>query len=223
MHIDVNLWQKRQHIYWKTFLLCQVYQANTGHYICHNKYYGRRLSSDGVEESLYEFLHNGYRLRVDLVELIIERLRKLYTMVAKQNKFRFYSSSLLIMYDGGQGDIGSPTSEEPMDNCPGQAMASDHDMVLTKVVSEQCNNVASHDNTNSWRAYQKPHKCIRDKGYKNSKSTVDVRMIDFAHATHHGFRGDQTLHTGPDNGYLFGLENIIRMLESLKVQDSHQS
>lgn len=43
---------------------------------------------------------------------------------------------------------------------------------------------------------------------------VDVRMIDFAHATHQGFLQDKTAHVGPDHGYLFGLKNLIQLFET---------
>jgi len=43
---------------------------------------------------------------------------------------------------------------------------------------------------------------------------VDVRMIDFAHATHHGFLQDKTAHVGPDHGYLFGLKNLIHLFDN---------
>lgn len=45
---------------------------------------------------------------------------------------------------------------------------------------------------------------------------VDVRMIDFAHSTFKGFRGDTAVHDGPDQGYVFGLKSLIQILESLR-------
>uniref|UniRef100_A0A3P8RMU2 Kinase n=1 Tax=Amphiprion percula TaxID=161767 RepID=A0A3P8RMU2_AMPPE len=45
---------------------------------------------------------------------------------------------------------------------------------------------------------------------------VDVRMIDFAHSTFKGFRGDTAVHDGPDRGYVFGLESLVQILESLR-------
>lgn len=73
---------------------------NTGHYLCRNKYYGRGLSIDGFREALHQFLHNGKGLRQDLFEPILRKLRSLKAVLEKQASYRFYSSSLLIIYEG---------------------------------------------------------------------------------------------------------------------------
>lgn len=78
----------------------QVYQLNTGHYLCRNKYYGRGLSSQGFREALFQFLHNGKGLRQDLFEPILNKLRSLKAVLEKQASYRFYSSSLLVIYEG---------------------------------------------------------------------------------------------------------------------------
>lgn len=48
---------------------------------------------------------------------------------------------------------------------------------------------------------------------------VDLRMIDFAHSTFKGFRGDTAVHDGPDRGYMLGLESLIEILESLREEN----
>lgn len=73
---------------------------NTGHYLCRNKYYGRGLSSEGFREALFQFLHNGKGLRRDLFEPILNKLRSLKAVLEKQASYRFYSSSLLVIYEG---------------------------------------------------------------------------------------------------------------------------
>ena len=45
---------------------------------------------------------------------------------------------------------------------------------------------------------------------------VDVRMIDFAHSTHRGLK-DSTIHEGPDQGFLFGLDNFMKILNELAL------
>ena len=46
---------------------------------------------------------------------------------------------------------------------------------------------------------------------------VDVRMIDFAHTTFSGYLGleHETVHWGPDNGYLLGLNSLTSILSEL--------
>lgn len=82
------------------YLSVQVYQLNTGHYLCRNKYYGRGLSIDGFRQALYQYLHNGKALRRDLFEPILNKLRSLKAVLERQASYRFYSSSLLIIYEG---------------------------------------------------------------------------------------------------------------------------
>lgn len=77
-----------------------MYQLNTGHYLCRNKYYGRGLSIEGFREALFQFLHNGRGLRQDLLEPILHKLRSLKAVLEKQASYRFYSSSLLVIYEG---------------------------------------------------------------------------------------------------------------------------
>jgi len=43
---------------------------------------------------------------------------------------------------------------------------------------------------------------------------ADVRIIDFANSTHEGLR-DSVCHSGPDQGFLFGLDTLIGILEDL--------
>lgn len=156
-----------------------------------------------VNRTLYEFLHNGYGLRTDLIDPILESLRKLYATLADQNKFRFYSSSLLIMYEGSDYDESAEASTY---------MASSEATGPEGSHRDSTNNQYKASDTAHWDSYHSHS----SKECPRQQCKVDVRMIDFAHATHQGFRGDRTVHTGPDNGYLFGLENIVRMFESLK-------
>lgn len=82
------------------YVSVQVYQLNTGHYLCRNKYYGRGLSIEGFRQALYQYLHNGKALRRDLFEPILNKLRSLKAVLERQASYRFYSSSLLIIYEG---------------------------------------------------------------------------------------------------------------------------
>lgn len=51
----------------------------------------------------------------------------------------------------------------------------------------------------------------------DNHSQVDVRMIDFAHTTYKGSKYNQAVYDGPDHGYIFGLENLIKIIQSIPV------
>nr|XP_015197903.1 PREDICTED: inositol hexakisphosphate kinase 3 isoform X1 [Lepisosteus oculatus] len=133
----------------------QVFQVTSDHFLCRNKYYGRTLSGAGLRQALCQFLHNGRWVRRELIGPILQRLGQLRAVLQRQGSYRFYSSSLLLIYEGVESPSASPS--------------------------------------------------------------VDVRMIDFAHTT---FRGAHHPHTpaydGPDQGYIFGLDNLIGILKEIR-------
>ena len=48
-----------------------------------------------------------------------------------------------------------------------------------------------------------------------TRKTVDVRMIDFAHVTHSGYSDDLVQYSGPDDGYIVGLNTVISAFEGM--------
>lgn len=159
--------------------------------MCRDKYHGQELCEEGFKEELITFLHNGQQIRTELIEPLRKKLRKLYKVIEKQHSFRFYSSSLLLMYEGHV--------DETTNSCCISAKERENGRSKQDQVSG--NNSSSHLN--------KSCQCICHR------CKVDVRMIDFAHTTHSGFSGDRT-RTGPDSGYLFGLGNLIRLLDEIQ-------
>ncbi|KAI5757658.1 unnamed protein product [Gulo gulo] len=141
----------------------QVYQVDKKHFLCKDKYYGRKLSVEGFRQALHQFLHDGTRLRTELLEPIQCQLRALLSVIRSQSSYRFYSSSLLIIYDG-----------------------------------------------------QEPPERTAHGSSSGGGSKVDIRMIDFAHTTYKGSRDEHTSYDGPDPGYIFGLENLIQILQDIQ-------
>lgn len=48
------------------------------------------------------------------------------------------------------------------------------------------------------------------------RTKVDIRLIDFAHATHKGM-GDTTIYSGPDEGMMLGLKSLINIFSDIKA------
>jgi len=55
----------------------------------------------------------------------------------------------------------------------------------------------------------------------NVDNLVSIKMVDFAKATYSGFLHDK-IHVGPDQGYLYGLNNLIHIIQSYLDSTSHQ-
>ncbi|KAJ2786220.1 inositol polyphosphate kinase kcs1 [Coemansia javaensis] len=78
----------------------QVYKADRNRYLFQDKYYGRSLNKFTFQRSLIEFLDNGERVVACMIPPLLARLRSLYRTVEQMHGFRFFGSSLLLVYDG---------------------------------------------------------------------------------------------------------------------------
>eukprot|EP00069_Balaena_mysticetus_P008506 bmy_05985T0 len=164
----------------------QVYQAGSGQLMFMNKYHGRKLSVQGFKEALFQFFHNGRYLRRELLGPVLRKLTELKSVLERQESYRFYSSSLLVIYDG---------KERP-------EVALDSDAEDLEDLSEE-----SADESAGAYAY-KPI----------GTSSVDVRMIDFAHTTCRLYGEDSVVHEGQDAGYIFGLQSLIDIVTEISEE-----
>lgn len=69
----------------------QYYQADIDHYMKRDKYWGRELTEDGFKSALHSFFHNGFRLRVNIIRDIVEKLEEMRRVIERQSSWRFYS------------------------------------------------------------------------------------------------------------------------------------
>lgn len=68
---------------------------------------------------LYDFLHNGTRFRSELIQPIVSRLSELIKCLEHLHSFRFYASSLLIIYDGDVGVTAGDQETKVQESKPG--------------------------------------------------------------------------------------------------------
>lgn len=146
------------------YLYYQVHDIATDSVRRWDKFYGRKITAETMKtKGLLKFLKPAIALRLSIVSSFILRLTELMHALEKQLTYRFYSSSLLLVYDVDQKE-------------------------------------ASDD--------------IRQRDWEE---LMDVRMIDFAHTTWAGAEDNGVVkHSGPDQGYLFGLQNMIRLLQEIE-------
>lgn len=179
-----------------------------------NKYHGRKLTLAGFKEALYQFFHDGRCLRHELLSPVLRRLREMRAALEACESYRFYSSSLLILYDGDpprtptrprhkggeEGDEDEPSDEDEEDE---GAFGFSHSSTSA---------AAGVAGGSSKSGGGRP-----SHGAGEASSTeVDVRMIDFAHTTCRHYGEDSVVHEGQDSGFIFGLQNLITIISELE-------
>jgi len=129
----------------------RVYYPSTKEYIVKDKSWGKKVKDNTIKTSIASFFYNGQKMDKRIIRAFLVRLTQLHAWMSSQKELRFYSSSLLFLYEG---DEANDTRDTPM---------------------------------------------------------IDLRMIDFAHV--HMIRDG-----GFDEGYLFGLNNLIRIFTELSEE-----
>ncbi|MEQ2171800.1 hypothetical protein GOODEAATRI_014385 [Goodea atripinnis] len=197
---------------WIAACLLQVYQSDSGQLMFMNKYHGRKLTLAGFKEALYQFFHNGRRLRHELLSPVLRRLREMKDALEACESYRFYSSSLLIIYDGDpprtpsrprhrggeEGDEDEPSDEEEEEEEGAFGFPRSSSTSTAGGLSGGSSSRSSHG------------------AGEASSPEVDVRMIDFAHTTCRHYGEDSVVHEGQDSGFIFGLQNLITIISELE-------
>ena len=78
----------------------QMYDAQHDKFVFQDKYYGRNVKPHEFTSVLESFFHNGYQVLVHHIPPLVEKLHCLARHACKLVGYRFYASSLLLIYDG---------------------------------------------------------------------------------------------------------------------------
>ena len=197
----------------------QMYQVSLGRYICRNKHYGRLLSTEGFKTAVRQFFCNGLLVRTDVIRALLARLAQLQSLLSDLDSFRFYTSSLLVIYDGSSNYHWSPV--------PRNSFSTSSLMLISGSRQEQEQEQEQEEKEREKEKKEKSevglrlrHRSMSDNTSLHSSQAgaagsnqdlVDVRLIDFAHSTHRGLN-DSCVHEGPDQGLLFGLNSFVDLL-----------
>ncbi|XP_033482611.1 inositol hexakisphosphate kinase 2 [Epinephelus lanceolatus] len=202
----------------------QVYQSDSGQLMFMNKYHGRKLTLAGFKEALYQFFHDGRRLRQELLSPVLRRLREMQAALEACESYRFYSSSLLIIYDGDpprtptrprhrggeEGDEDEPSDEEEEEEEEDEEEEEEGAFGFPRSSSAGSSASVAGGSSNSGSS-----RSSHSTGEASSPA-VDVRMIDFAHTTCRHYGEDSVVHEGQDSGFIFGLQNLITIISQLE-------
>ncbi|KAI9834153.1 MAG: hypothetical protein M1826_005264 [Phylliscum demangeonii] len=162
----------------------QVWNAKTGSYLFEDKYCGRDLTPGrDFQDALTRFLFDGisYVGVWKHVPVILEKLATLERLIRNLPGYRFYASSLLMLYDGGGAAAERP--EEPdLDPPPGATDARDRTRrkrgggagtIQLKIV-DFANCIAAEDPIPPWTPCPPHDPLAIDRGYLRGLRTLRV-------------------------------------------------
>ena len=92
----------------------QVWNVKKQFYLFEDKYFGRDLKAGrDFQNALIRFLYDGvsYTSVLRHIPVVLEKLEKLENMIRQLPGYRFYASSLLMLYDGGSAS-NEPRSQK---------------------------------------------------------------------------------------------------------------
>ncbi|KAI8063601.1 hypothetical protein BC940DRAFT_307114 [Gongronella butleri] len=87
----------------------QVYSLKQGRFLFEDKYHGRTLTPDTFRDTLVHYFDNGNGAHIRHLPALIRKLTLIYRIIQSMDSYRFYASSLLIIYDA------APTNKRQID------------------------------------------------------------------------------------------------------------
>lgn len=200
------------------------------------------MKDDEFSKILLSFFHNGVCFRSDLIPLLISMLEDLQASVKALPTFRYYSCSLLIIYDGAVSPEGLARVIPGIQEVDLNSIAEKAkkyvvaDKAAKSAVEDRAakEGLALNGTTPIWYGDYvngspptSPHmesvteedepvsSKMTEEELAQARNHIDLRMIDFAHATHSGFL-DPIKHAGCDYSYLKGLDTLLKIFRDAK-------
>jgi len=178
----------------------QIWNVKTQSYIFEDKYYGRDLKAGReFQDALKKFFWdgNGYKAANRHIPVILEKISQLERKIRKLPGYRFYASSLLMLYDRGDGE---QKDKETSSNQNGLTTPSGDDLSAAPSAAP------------SGPASPGPAPMSTPAPPKD-KSEIKIRIVDFANCV----TAEDTLEGAScppkdpdevDRGYLRGLRSL---------------
>ncbi|XP_077999083.1 inositol polyphosphate multikinase-like [Glandiceps talaboti] len=89
----------------------RIYHPSIDEYVFYDKTYGRSLDEDQVIEGLARYLNSDEDLRTDVIPTFIQKLEEIQRWFEQQTRVHFFSSSLLLVYEGDVPESSDDESE----------------------------------------------------------------------------------------------------------------
>lgn len=182
----------------------QVFQVSTRLYRCLDKYFGRRLEKRAFKKILAEYFHNGQVFRADVIPCFLSRLESLIKIVQCQTTYHFYSSSVLMVYEGDMESAKPLRRSSSSDSVQGIGRG---DVDCKDSPHERSTSFCEQSATGDFGVLSSDSKSEISHTCGPDCNVVNFKLIDFANIV------KPENDCGRDEGLLKGLTNLHRYLK----------
>lgn len=159
----------------------QVWNHVTQSYTTQDKYKGREVRTEDFPSVLASFLHDGERLLVYQIPVILRKLYALARIINRLKGFRFYGCSLLMIYDGDR-DAQEAFRAASMESVSARSKRGESlERQLDSRVPESEQPRPGLRRSRSEDLLVGPVSSRRDR--RRKRGELQIRLVDFAHTT----------------------------------------
>ncbi|KAI0676951.1 hypothetical protein C8Q78DRAFT_1141884 [Trametes maxima] len=161
----------------------QVWNHVTQSYVTQDKYKGREVRPDDFPGVLASFLHDGERLLVYQIPVILRKVYALARIVNRLKGFRFYGCSLLMIYDGDR-DAQEAFRASVLENPSARSKRGESLERSTTAVAGDGGGAPPPPTLRRSRSEDLLVGPVADRSSRRRKrGEVQIRLVDFAHTT----------------------------------------
>lgn len=157
----------------------QVWNNVTQSYVTQDKYMGRDIRAEDFPSVLATFFHDGERLLVWQIPVLLQKLYALARIINRLKGFRFYGCSLLLIYDGDY-DVLENFRESAQEQLSPRSKRGES-LKRASVRPDGNSKSSSLRRTHSEDLLLGP--AAKRSSGKRRRGEVNVRIVDFAHTT----------------------------------------
>ena len=206
----------------------KVFNHRTKQYLIKDKFFGRSLEPSTVIYGLGLFFYNGYTLCKEIISDVIQQLNGLLVIMNEQVDYKFYCTSLLIIYNAcpdkatttttSISTIMSSTSISNIISSPetmklmGSSSSLSSSSYIRSINEEICDLIDARlllMNSKLQLTASMRHFLLYGSCHSTSHA-VTVKLVDFAHVIIND-EGDRR----KDEEFIHGLMNLIKSLKEL--------
>ncbi|CAO3620256.1 unnamed protein product [Cunninghamella echinulata] len=189
----------------------QIYNFHQGQFIFEDKYKGRELTTITFRDTLIRYFDNGHGCQVDFLPTLIRKLVLIFRIIESMDAYRFYASSLLIIYDANTSfnqmknknvNVTTTTIDNNSLSSPSSTTTIKNKIDVRLI--DFAKSISKHEWITQKHHFTYPpiditshHQQQKCKKSKDCKDEVEEEI-------------EEDNNYGPDPGYLLGVQTLIK-------------